>query len=262
MTGGVNSSYYNNPFYNLPIEDKVSILEATDEMQSIYNEYTLYRKYGYHIYRKGKRAYVIGGKKAGKPRTYRKSFYDIPKISKATDVDDYWDILKNVHVSTGLKSELSLYKPSGHLNGGAVLNYAGVALDVASGIVENVEAGTDTQRIITDAAVDAGVGVGIIASSTAIGSVVGSVVPVAGNIIGAGVGFVAGTLIDFAVNMDIIGDKSLVDLAKDAVDVVADAIVDTGERIADAVSDVWDKATNFIENAGDAIGGFFSNLFG
>ena len=257
-----NHAYYNTPFYNLPIEDRISIMESAADLKSIYDEYDLYRKYGYNIYRKGSRAYVIGGKKANLPTTYRKSYYDIPKISKASNVDDYWDILKNVDVPTGLKSELSLFKPSGKINGGAILNYAGVALDVGLGIAENIEAGTDTQRIITDAAVDAGVGVGIIAGSTAIGSAVGSVVPVAGNIIGAGVGFVAGVAIDWAVNTDIVGDKSLVDLAKDGVDAIADGAVELVEAAGDFLEDTGEAIGDFFEDAGNAIGGFFSGLFG
>ena len=246
-----NYAYYNTPFYNLPIKDRISIMENAADLKSIYDEYDLYRKYGYNIYRNGSRAYVIGGKKANRPTTYRKSYYDIPKISKASNVDDYWDILKNVDVPTGLKSELSFFKASGKINDVAILNYAGVALDVGLGIAENIEAGTDAQRIITDAAVDTGVGVGIIAGTTAIGSAVGSVVPVAGNIIGAGVGFVAGVVIDWAVNTDIVGDKSLVDLAKDGVDAIADGAV---ELVA--------AAGNFLKDTGEAICGFFSGLFG
>lgn len=38
-----------------------------------------------------------------------------------------------------------------------------VALDTFGGVFENIEAGTDIRRIVTDAAVDACTGVGIIA---------------------------------------------------------------------------------------------------
>ena len=265
MTGvNINRNYVyrNTPFYNLPIKDRISIMESVADIKSIYDEYSLYSKYGYNIYRKGLRAYVIGGKSANLPTTYRKSYYDISKISKASNVDDYWDILKNVDVSTGLKSELSLFKPSGKINGGAILNYAGVALDVGLGIAENIEAGTDTQRIITDAAVDAGFGVGIIAGSTAIGSAVGSIVPVAGNIIGAGVGFLAGVAIDWAVDTDIVGDKSLVDLVKDGVDAIADGAVELAEAAGDVLKDAGEAIDHFFEDTGNAVRGFFSGLFG
>ena len=165
-------------------------------------------------------------------------------------MDDYWVILKNVDVSTGLKSELSLFKPSGKINGGAVFNYVGVLIDVGFGVSENIKAGTDPRRIYTDAIVDAEIGIGIIAASTAIGSSVGSVVPVAGNIIGAGVGFVVGVVIDWAVNADIVGDKSLVDMTKECVDTIADGVVE-------GVQDIG----NFFEDLGDEIEALFSGLF-
>ena len=63
-------------------------------------------------------------------------------------------------------------------------------------------------------------------ASTAAGTAIGSVVPGAGNAVGAAVGFVAGVAIDFAVNVDIVDDKSLVDLVKDGAGWVADRIVD------------------------------------
>ena len=203
------------------------IMGIAGDIKPIYEDYKLYDDYGYHIYREGTRAYVIGGKKASKPTTFRKSYYDIPKISNASNVDDYWDVLKNVDVPTGLKSEFSLLKPSGKINGGAVLNYIGIAINVGVGIVENCNSGTDTQRIITDAAVDASVGVGVIAASTAIGSAIGSVVPVAGNIVGAGVGFLVGTALDWFINAPIFDEKSALDWVKDSVDAVADDVFST-----------------------------------
>ena len=254
--------YYSNPFYSLPVEKRISILEAFDEMQSIYDEYALYRKYGYHIYRIGGRAYVIGGKKAGKASTYRKSYYDIAKISKNANVDDYWNILKNIDVPTGLQAEFSLVKPSGKINGGAVLNYVGVALDVGLGIADNIEAGTRPQKIVSDAIVDTKIEIGIIATSTAIGSAVGSAVPIAGNIAGAAAGFVAGLAIDWAVNKDIVNGKSLVDLAKDGAAVIADEVVEMAQAAGDFFEEAGEVLDDFFENAENTIGGFLSGLFG
>ena len=42
--------------------------------------------------------------------------------------DDYWDVFKNVNVKTGLKSEFFLKTPKGKFNGGAILNYTGIAI--------------------------------------------------------------------------------------------------------------------------------------
>lgn len=178
------------------------------------------------------------------------------------NADNYWDVFKHVNVKTGLKSEFFLKTPKGKINGGAVLNYAGIAIDTIDGIIENVEDGTRTQKIVSDAIVDVGTGAGIIAGSTAIGSAVGSVVPVAGNIIGAGVGFVSGIVIDWAVNADFIAGKSLVDWTKEGAGWVADRVVDAGEWIGDTAVDVWDATTDFFGDAGDAVGGFFEDVGG
>ena len=110
-----------------------------------------------------------------------------------------------------------------------------------------------------------------------------SVVPVAGNIIGAGVGMLAGYIIDWAANEDFIAGKSAVDWTKEGAGWVADRVVDGGKWIGDVAVDVWDTATDyaevagnwiadtasdawntttdFFEDTGDAIGGFFSGLF-
>ena len=197
--------------------------------------------------------------------------------------DDYWDVFKNVNVKTGLKSEFFLKTPKGKFNGGAILNYTGIAIDTIDGIVENIENGTRTQKIVSDAIVDVGTGASVIALSTSIGSAIGSVVPVAGNIIGAGVGFVAGIAIDAFFNADIWIGKSAVDWAKEGAGWIADRAVELGEWVSNTASDVWDSATDFVEeawdtttdfiedtgeaignlleDAGNAIGSFFSGLF-
>lgn len=199
------------------------------------------------------------------------------------NADNYWDVFKNTNVKAGLKWELSIKLPNKKFNRGAILNYVGVAIDTLDGIVKNYSAGTDAQRIITDAAVDVGANIGIIAGSTAIGSAVGSAIPVAGNIIGACVGYAAGLGIDYLVNteFEILGDKSVVDWVQEGVDVAADWVVedlpdiaaDAWEATADFVDEAWDATTDFVEDAGDWIADtasdaweattdFFSGIFG
>ena len=184
------------------------------------------------------------------------------------NADNYWNVFKNINVTTGLKSEFALAN-NGKLNGGAFFNYAGIAINTTLGVLDNIEKGTRTQKIVSDAVVDIGVDVGIIAASTSIGSAIGSVVPVAGNVIGAGVGMIAGYGIDWAVNKDFIGDKSLVDLAKDGAGWVADRVVEAGEWVVDKAEDLWNATTDFFEDIGDkvssglkSVGNFLSGIFG
>ena len=109
------------------------------------------------------------------------------------------------------------------------LGTIGVIIDVSVGVYENVQSGTDTQRIVTDAVVDAGVSIGggllaSAAASAATGAVAGSVAPGVGNLIGAGVGFVAGVGIYFATEVIEINGKSAVDWVKEGVDWLVDGI--------------------------------------
>lgn len=166
------------------------------------------------------------------------------------NADSYWDVFKNINVKAGLKSEFLLKTPSGKINGGAILNYVGVGVDVVGGVFENLEEGTKAQRIVSDAVVDAGVGLGTIAVSTMIGSAVGSIIPVAGNIVGAAVGMAAGYVIDWALNADFIGDQSLVDLAKDYAGIVADNLAETINNASDWISDSL-----------SSVGGFLAGVF-
>lgn len=188
------------------------------------------------------------------------------------NADNYIDIFQNIHVPSGLKAEF-LPIINGKWNGGAIFNYVGIAINATSGVLENIESGTRTQKIVSDAVVDVGVDVGIIAASTSIGAAVGSVVPVAGNIVGAGVGMAAGWLIDGVVNAEIFGGESALYWAKEGAGWVADRVADAGEWIGETASNAWDATTNFIEDtgkavggffedAGNAIGGFFSSVFG
>ena len=74
--------------------------------------------------------------------------------------------------------------------------YGAAAIDVGIGIYDNVKNGASAKKIILDAAVDAAITGGSIwaagALGSAIGTTIGTIIPGAGNIVGAGVGFVIG----------------------------------------------------------------------
>ena len=110
------------------------------------------------------------------------------------------------------------------------LGVVGIALDVGVGIYENIQNGTDAQRVITDAVVDAGASIGggllaTVASTSAAGAVAGSVAPGVGNLIGAGVGFIAGVGIYIVTDVIEINGKSIVGWIKEGVDWIVDGIV-------------------------------------
>ena len=240
-------------------------------------------KYGFRLVRKGNNIIVKGARTAAAVRRgIAGTKYSLSNAGK------YWDILGGVNVSASLKNEFLLLKPSGKgfgkLNGNAVLNYAGILLIACVGVVENIEAGTRTQKIVSDAIVDIAVETGISAASTAAGAFVFSFIPVPilGTVFGAGVGYCVGEVADWLINKDfeILGDKSIVDWAKDGAAAAADWIVedlpdiaaDAWEATTDFVEDAWDATIDFIEDtgeavegffeyAGNAIGGFFSELF-
>ena len=123
---------------------------------------------------------------------------------------------------------------------GNVADGIAVGLDTGAGIVENIENGTRAQKIVSDAVVDIGVGVGISAASTAIGGAIGTAIPVpiVGTIVGAGVGYLVGEGIEFFVECDIVGDKSLLDLVKDGAGWLADRYVDSLKAKVELIGDV------------------------
>jgi len=179
---------------------------------------------------------------------------------------------------------------------GDVASVFAILWETGTGIAENIENGTRTQKIVSDAIVDTGVGIGLTAGSTAVGAWVGSLIliPVVGTLVGAGAGYLVGEGADWLLNADleILGNKSVVDWAKDgaaaaadwivedlpdiaadaweattnfiedAWDVTTDFVEDAGEWIDDTASDAWEASTGFFEDAGNAIGGFFSGIFG
>ena len=182
-------------------------------------------------------------------------------------------------LTKGLKGAGKALDVAGKFADGVVIFF-----DAASGISENIESGTRTQKIVSDTLVDVGTGVGIAAGSTAFGAWVGTFIPipVVGTLFGAGVGYVVGETADWFINEDfeILGDKSIVDWTKEGAAAVADWVVedlpdiaadvwdattdffeDTGEAIGDFFEDTGEAVGNFFEDAGDAIGGFFSGLF-
>ena len=76
------------------------------------------------------------------------------------------------------------------------VSYGAAAIDVGIGIYDNINNKAPFEKILTDATVDAVVTGGSIwaagACGSAAGTAAGTVIPVAGNLIGAGVGFVVG----------------------------------------------------------------------
>ena len=167
---------------------------------------------------------------------------------------------------------------------GDVASVFSIAWDTGMGVTENIENGTRTQKIVSDAIVDTSFGAGITAISTSIGSAVGSLIPipVVGTLIGGGAGYVFGEGLNWLVNADLefLGGKSVVDWVKDGAAAAADWIVedlpdiaanvwnattdfveDTGEWIADTASDVWDATTDFVEDAGEWISDTASDVW-
>ena len=128
---------------------------------------------------------------------------------------DYWN--------TGIQTRLGYQAWSKNLNSGFSKGIGALAItvDVGAGIYENVQKGTSTERIISDAAVDLSFDVASLcassaAGSMAVGALAGSVVPVVGTIIGAAVGLTVGVGISLAIDTKIYG-KSIKDRVKDGV---------------------------------------------
>lgn len=151
--------------------------------------------------------------------------------------DVYPNVFSYVDPITAGKEAL---KPisQGSVNWGSVLGYGTVALDVGLGIYDNIQDGTRTQKIVTDAIVDTGVGVGAIWASAAAGAAIGSVAPGPGNAIGAVGGFVVGGTIYIVTDVITINDKSLVDWGKEGLGWVGDRTVEIGCWIGDTASDI------------------------
>ena len=212
-----------------------------------------------------------------KPRRIPKGSWILKNRRKLSYLDDTFGSTSKL--SKGLKGAGKALDFAGKFADGVVIFF-----DTASGISENIESGTRTQKIVSDALVDVGTGIGITAGSTAVGAWAGSFIPipVVGTLFGAGVGYVVGETADWFINEDLefLGDKSIVDWTKEGAAAAADWVVedlpdiasdvwdattdffeDTGEVIGDFFEDTGEAVGNFFEDAGDAIGGFFSGLF-
>ena len=189
-------------------------------------------------------------------------------------------ILKNsrklAHLDDAIGSTSNLAKGISRITkavdiAGDVASVFAILWETGTGIAENIENGTRTQKIVSDAIVDTGVGIGLTAGSTAVGAWVGSLIPipVVGTLVGAGAGYLVGEGADWLLNADleILGNKSVVDWAKDGTAAAADWIVedlpdiaaDAWEATTNFVEDAWDATTDFIEDTGEAIGDFFED---
>ncbi len=129
--------------------------------------------------------------------------------------------LKHIDDALGASSKLA--------KGLDILGYAGDALDVGLNVYENIQNGTDSQRIVTDAMVDVGVNatggmLTSIVSSSVAGALAGSVAPGAGNLIGGVLGALSGFAFSLGLDSIEINDKSIVEWVKEGVDWVVDGI--------------------------------------
>ena len=104
------------------------------------------------------------------------------------------------------------------------LNYAayGVAvIDVGIGIYDNINNGASVKKIALDASIDAIISGGSIwaagAAGSAIGTAVGTIIPGAGNVVGAGAGFLIGIGLYVVTDMLQFNGKSLRTMAKEGV---------------------------------------------
>ena len=96
-----------------------------------------------------------------------------------------------------------------------VTGYVAVSADVGIGIYENVQAGTPTKKILTDAGVDTTFAVGGLLTSVGAGSALGSLgCPVVGTIIG---GFAAGIIYMVGTEVWKPGGQSVKDRVKESI---------------------------------------------
>lgn len=103
----------------------------------------------------------------------------------------------------------------------SIAGYGVAAIDVGTGIYNNISNGASTKKIVLDATVDMAITAGSIwAAGFAggmIGGAVGTVVPVLGNVIGAAAGFVAGVSMYALTDMMTFSGKTAREWAKEGV---------------------------------------------
>ena len=115
-----------------------------------------------------------------------------------------------------IASELSGLRKFGDV-GSAIINcasYIGAAIDVVSGIINNVKTNESFQVIVSDAIVDATISAGSIyvagKAGAALGAKIGTIVgPNVGSIIGAGAGYLIGVGLYWVTDMWEIGGKTI-----------------------------------------------------
>lgn len=200
-----------------------------------------------------------------KPRRIPKGSWILKNSRKLAHLDDAIGSTSNI--AKGISSISKVLDVVGDV--ASVFSIIG---DASAGFVENIENGTEPQRVISDFFVDLGIGTIITAGSSSIGALVGSFipVPVVGTLVGAGVGYIVGEGANWLANEKIgmLGNKSFVEAAKDDFDIFVDTIVEMTEATKDFIKDTGDfikdtgKAIgSFFESTSNAVGGFFSELF-
>ena len=101
------------------------------------------------------------------------------------------------------------------------LAYGVAVIDVGLGIYDNVQNNASTKKIVLDATVDAAISGGSMwaagAAGGAAGTAVGSVIPGAGNLVGAGVGFVIGVGLYIVTDMIDFNGKTARNWVKEGV---------------------------------------------
>ena len=208
-----------------------------------------YLKYHFNVKKVGNYAIIQGAhSSAALGQGIRGTRYAFVNASKYPNVFSYVDPI------TAGKEALTI-SSGGRINWGGALNYAVVGLDVGIGIYENIEAGTRTQKIVTDAVVDAGVGAGTIWLSAVAGAGAGSIVPVAGNVVGAVVGTATGVVIYVVTDVFQINGKSPVEWAKEGAGWLGDRAVEIGSWVGDTAVDVG----NWIGDTASDIGGWIGD---
>ena len=200
--------------------------------------YYNYVRYGFNVNKVGQYAIING---ARSNPALNQGIKGTRYAFKNADV--YPNVFTYVDPITAGKEALKITS-NGSVNWGSVLGYGTVALDVGLGIYDNIQDGTRTQKIVTDAVVDTGVGVGTIWVSAAAGAWIGSVVPGPGNAIGAAGGLVVGGVVYVVTDVITINDKSSVDWGKEGLAWVGDTVVDMGCWIGDTASDVGSWIAN------------------
>ena len=103
----------------------------------------------------------------------------------------------------------------------SVAAYGAVAIDVGICINDNINSGASTKKIVLDATVDTVVTGGSIwaagSAGSAIGTAIGTIIPGAGNIVGAGAGFVIGIGIYVLTDMVSFNGKTARTWAKEGI---------------------------------------------